>query len=283
MKKPLQVLSLGAGVQSTTVLFLSIHGELPPLDAVVFADTGWEPQAVYDHFAWIERQMQDIDAPFSLTRVSEGDLRNDSLGLTPGRVRFASVPYHIENPDGTPSMGRRSCTSEYKITPVERFIRRELLGLRKGQRAPAKCVEQWMGISTDEMRRVRVSRDHWRDFRYPLVYELGMSRQDCLDWMEAQGYPRPPRSSCVGCPYHSNHEWRSLTPEEFQDAVEFDRAIRKGATAYGKGEGGQLDGEAFLHRSRKPLDEVDLRTDVEKGQGLLFPPEDMICDGMCGL
>lgn len=40
----LKVLSLGAGVQSTTVLLMSWAGELPPLDCAIFADTGWEPQ-----------------------------------------------------------------------------------------------------------------------------------------------------------------------------------------------------------------------------------------------
>ena len=45
----LSALSLGAGVQSTTVLLLALDGTLPPFDAVVFADTGDEPAAVYEH------------------------------------------------------------------------------------------------------------------------------------------------------------------------------------------------------------------------------------------
>ena len=49
MKDKISVLSFGAGVQSTTLLMMSLAGELPPLDAVVFADTGWEPRAVYAH------------------------------------------------------------------------------------------------------------------------------------------------------------------------------------------------------------------------------------------
>jgi hypothetical protein len=45
----LRVLSLGAGVQSTTLLLMSVYGELPPLDYAIFADTGWEPARVYEH------------------------------------------------------------------------------------------------------------------------------------------------------------------------------------------------------------------------------------------
>ena len=51
----LEVLSLGAGVQSSTVLMLSCRGDLPKLDVAVFADTGWEPAAVYEHLGGLER------------------------------------------------------------------------------------------------------------------------------------------------------------------------------------------------------------------------------------
>ena len=39
----LRILSLGAGVQSSVVLLMSIKGILPRLDAAIFADTQWEP------------------------------------------------------------------------------------------------------------------------------------------------------------------------------------------------------------------------------------------------
>lgn len=41
---PKRVLSLGAGVQSTAVLLMMIHGEIPKADHVIFSDTGWEPE-----------------------------------------------------------------------------------------------------------------------------------------------------------------------------------------------------------------------------------------------
>jgi hypothetical protein len=43
----LRLLSLGAGVQSTTVLLLACDATIPPFDYAVFADTRWEPAAVY--------------------------------------------------------------------------------------------------------------------------------------------------------------------------------------------------------------------------------------------
>jgi hypothetical protein len=38
----LRVLSLGAGVQSTTLALMAAHGEIGPMpDCAIFADTGW--------------------------------------------------------------------------------------------------------------------------------------------------------------------------------------------------------------------------------------------------
>ncbi len=41
----IRALSLGAGVQSTTLALLAVEGVLPMPDVAIFADTGWEPAA----------------------------------------------------------------------------------------------------------------------------------------------------------------------------------------------------------------------------------------------
>jgi len=74
----LNVLSLGAGVQSTALLLLSIRSEIERLDCAIFADTGWEPQSVYTHLAWLEEEAAAAGMP--VYRVRRGDLR---------RTRFA--------------------------------------------------------------------------------------------------------------------------------------------------------------------------------------------------
>lgn len=49
----LRCLSLGTGVQSTTMALMAARGALTPMpDCAIFADTGWEPEAVYDHLDW---------------------------------------------------------------------------------------------------------------------------------------------------------------------------------------------------------------------------------------
>ena len=272
------VLSLGAGVQSTALLLMSIQGLLPKLEVAIFADTGWEPNEVYFHLDIIKAKAEKAGIP--VVTVNNGNIRDQYME----GGRFASIPLHVIDENGKRGMVRRQCTREFKILPIENYMRRELLGLKKGQRAPKEPVfSQWMGITFDEMGRAKQSRDKWKVHRFPFLSDIchepmlpkPWKRSDCIRYLEAE-WPElnVPRSACIGCPYHSNSEWRRIkeSPEDWRDAVEFDEAIR---TQTG------LKGKAYLHQSCKPLSEVDLRTDIEKGQGVLSFMDE--CDGMCGL
>ena len=110
-------------------------------------------------------------------------------------------------------IARRTCTKTYKIEPVEKRIR-EILGLERGQRWPTELVvEQIFGISYDELERMSTSPRPAIEHVYPLV-ELGMTRADCEAWNTAHGWPDVPRSSCIGCPFHRNDEWRRMRDED---------------------------------------------------------------------
>jgi hypothetical protein len=56
-KKKLRVLSLGAGVQSTTVALMIEKGEIPKVDCAIFADVKAEPQEVYKHLDWLKTEL----------------------------------------------------------------------------------------------------------------------------------------------------------------------------------------------------------------------------------
>ena len=260
----LNIISLGAGVQSSTMALMAKHEEIAPMpDAAIFADTQWEPKAVYEWLGWLSRQL-----PFTVIQVTAGNLRQDILSRsnTSGK-RFAAVPWFMKKPNGEQAMGRRQCTNEYKLRPIQRKIV-ELLG---GKHPKGGC-DLWIGISTDEASRMKPSRVQYIQNRWPLI-EKQISRHDCLRWMKAKGYPEPPRSACIGCPFHNNTEWRTIKadPAMWADAIEIDRAIRKQPG---------FKGEQFAHRKLIPLEEVDLLTDEERGQGNLFINE---CEGMCGV
>jgi len=280
MSEPIHVISLGAGVQSSTMALMAAHGEIEPMPAcAIFADTGWEPAAVYEWLAWLESQL-----PFPVVRVQKGNIREDqemkqrSLGKAfpkGERLRCASMPFFVgDGAGGAEGITRRQCTAEYKIEPIDLYLKREILGLKPRQRAPKTVqIVQWRGISADEASRMKPSRESWFSTRYPLAMEHRMSRQDCLRWMERKGYPVPPRSACLGCPYHSNDEWRAIRerPEEWAQVVEFDKKIRWA---------GGMTRPTYLHRQCVPLEDVDLSTAADHGQRDLFGEE---CEGMCGL
>ena len=258
----LRVLSLGAGVQSTTLALMAAKGEIETPDCAIFADTGWEPAAVYSHLALLSAAL-----PFPVYMVSAGNLRSDILARKNTSVgRYASVPWFLKLPNGETAMGSRQCTAEYKLRPIQRKIVELCGGARKKGQA-----EVWVGISTDEAIRMKPSRVQYITNRWPLI-ERRMNRNDCVRWMERAGWSAP-KSSCIGCPFHSNDQWRALSPQEFADAVEIDRAIRDQSHR-------GIKGQQFMHRSMKPLDEVDLRSDAELGQGDLFGND---CEGMCGV
>lgn len=251
----LVLISLGAGVQSSTLLLLAAEGRLGRVDGAIFADVGWEPAAVYTHLERLEREVAG-PAGIPIHRVSTGNIRDDALD--PAR-RFASMPLFIRNPDGTGGMGRRQCTAEYKIKPIKRQVR-ELLGYPHPTRVPKGVfVEQMVGISLDEIHRAKDSGLAYMRNIHPLV-DLGWTRSDCQRYLQSRGFGDTPRSACIGCPFHSNREWRALrdeSPAEWADVIAFDAAIRAG-NARANANGNPLLGEAFLHRSRVPLDQAPI-------------------------
>lgn len=260
---------------------MAAHGEITPMpDAAIFADTQAEPASVYRWLDWLEGQL-----PFPVHRVSRGDLTEESLIIRErkdgtGYWSKSLVPAFIENKDGSRGLMSRQCTYSYKVEQLEKAARR-FGQIKRGQKEVT--VTQWIGISWDEIQRIKPSRTTWAQHRWPLV-ELRMGRRDCLKWMESHNYPKPPRSACVYCPFHSDNEWRRLRdeePEEFARAIKFEKELQAV-----KAKTERMRGVPFLHPSLVPLDEVDFSTDVERGQGLLWADEQSFgneCAGMCGV
>lgn len=267
MSEPIHIISLGAGVQSSTMALMAAKGEIGPMPTcAVFADTQAEPKSVYVWLDWLEKQL-----PFPVKRVTSGSLTE--ISTTP-RISKKSgtkylphaIPAFVLNENGTRGMTLRQCTDKHKLSP-----------LRKAILSEAETAIVWIGISIDEATRMKTSNHSKITHRWPLI-EAGMSRRDCIKWMETNGHPNPPRSACTYCPYHNDNEWRRLRddePEAFLEAVEYERRLQEAFKQVPA-----LTGTPFLHATRVPLSEVDFSTEEERGQINMFENE---CEGMCGV
>ncbi len=325
MSEPIQILRLGAGVQSSTLALKAAAGEVTPMPQCgVFADTQAEPKSVYIWLDWLEKQL-----PFPIYRVTAGSLEEDTLRIhnrKDGKGTWcpSGIPHYSLNADGSKGQGPRQCTYDFKLAPLMKKDA-ELVGnvrlkrwkhihtnalrqLRTWEKQVADAKRQnkkdgekrpipmrpeyawrdcqddplmiiWIGISWDEATRMKDPIKYWTNNRYPLV-DTFTTRRDCLNWMKNRGFPQPPRSACVFCPFHSDAEWRrlrDLEPAEFARAVEFEKKYQaaKIATVSRKGF------VPFLHDTRVSLSQVNFNTEEEMGQCSLNLRYD--CEGMCGV
>lgn len=248
----LKVISLGWGIQSFTLAAMSALGEIEKVSLAIHADTTHERSATYafanKYTQWLAERGVEV-----LTT------QPDDIRL--GEKSVVDIPAFTVSRKGKGQL-RRQCTFDWKIAP----IRRQLQAIRHKE-----PVELWLGISTDEALRMKPSDVKYITNRWPLI-ELGMSRKDCGVWLENHGLEIPSRSACVFCPYHDTQEWRDLqnSPDDFQKAIRVDEVIRDLRPPY----------PLYVHPARVPLDQVDLRTETEKGQMSLWDDE---CEGLCGV
>ena len=241
---------------------MAARGEIEAPDCAIFSDTGDEPRAVYDHLAWLTSGI----LPYPVHIIRQYDSLSGALRSGDDMARF---PVHV----GAGGLGTRQCTRNWKIRPIRRKIR-ELLGVApRGYVAPNSC-ESWVGISLDEIVRLKQSGCSFIHNRHPLI-EARMTRRDCYVWLEERQYRIPPKSRCRYCPYQSNDEWAELqsSPDDWAETVELDGWLREPAQVK------RFHGEVYLHPARRPLASIDFSAPPAAAFDL-FGHE---CEGMCGV
>ena len=301
--KEYRVLNLGAGVQSSALFLMIARGLVEPVDYAIFADTQDEPKAVYHHLRWLKNQRF---GPEVLTRTV-GRLGDDLVqGTNSTGGRFAAVPFftkhRVDKPiawdeEGNPSewksteehgMTRRQCSKEYKTDVINRVIREEIVGLKRGQRWPKGKVQvvQYFGISLDESgrafrikERFRKEQNHYIPvfpfLEHVILGRKGWTRAEIKQWLEPLVPHLTPRSACVYCPFHDDEEWKNIrsVPEDWARAVEIDRALRTPGSVVNR----KMNAEMYAHRSCIPLEDVEFKNE---NQFNMFTGE---CEGLCGV
>lgn len=263
----IRIFSFGGGVQSVAALALQSMGKLS-YDKFVFANVGDDaenpetllyyrgvviPFAQRNGIEIVETQRLKKGEPYSLLEAIRADNR--------------SIPIPVFMGNGAP--GRRTCTQDWKIGVVDRYIRslkveKAVIGL---------------GISIDEF--VRARDTDWHDAHgtkkfgflkkreYPLI-DMRLTRMDCINLIEQTGLPIPPKSSCWFCPFHRKNTWIDLRrnhPERFEAAVELENIINRHREGLG------MD-RVYLHQSARPLEKA-----VGEQSSLFDDVDD--CEGYC--
>jgi len=277
-------MSFGGGVQSTALAMLSLtcdprllevtNGRIPEM--YLFADTGDERLVTYQH-VW---EMAEIitEHDFQFLGTYNGSLSDHvSKGTLEGKSGLDTPPYWVVGRDGRPAPIRRGCTYEFKVKPLDRAAKK-YFGVRRknGYRGGYldSPVQQWLGISYDEVQRMKESKVQWRTFAYPLI-DMRWTRGHCIEYLDSLGL-NVPRSSCVFCPFHGTAEWRLVKshPGDWERVLALDRALAEGYRKHGVV--GGLRSQPFLSRHLQPIDTIDF-TDYQLA---LFDDE---CFGVCGV
>jgi hypothetical protein len=279
----MRILNLGAGIQSTALALMAESGEIAKFDYAIFADVKAEPKSVYSHLEWLIKQLS-----YPVLIRSRGSLlENLKNGVNADGQRYCSIPAFTGDYGQLGGITRRQCTSEYKIKVVEKTIRQDILNLPRFGRIPKDIkIIQSFGLSYDEQARiVKVQRNHSHNnwaVEFPL-YDMEMTRSDCIKWLENYGIPHiVPRSACTFCPYHSDAEWKRMKledPESWDQAVEVDRILRDKHMRCNQG----MNDQMWLHRACKPLDEIDFDKSPKDAKGQSFFSFSSECEGMCGV
>lgn len=258
----MRVISLGWGVQSFGLCAMSALGMLPKVDVAIHADTTHERSETYE-FArrwtpWLEERGIRV-----MTVKNERTNTVDNWTAT-----GLMIPAYTRYEDGMPSgMLRRQCTHDWKIGPIRRWFQAN----RNGE-----SVEMWLGITLDEVARMKPSDVQYIIHAFPFIEMLDRPwmRGMVMRWLQENGLEIPVKSACVFCPFHNRADWREIklsTNGDWQKVIEIDETIRHKRPGY----------VCYLSPERKPLADIDFRNEGDHGQLRLWDNEE--CSGMCFL
>ena len=272
-------INYGGGTQSTALIIAALEGLVTPRpDFGLFSNTGGEPDFIIAYVEMFTKWVKER-YDFDIFTVSNGNiLDNLNNGYriskkTGKKYVSATPPFFVSQPNGDLIPIRRACTSEYKIIPLERFIKKYYN--IKNKNKVEHPITQWIGISYDERQREKISMEKWRTFRYPLI-ELKWNRIQSINYVLSFGLPQPMRSSCFFCPFHSFDYWKKLKNfhlEIFDNAVRLEKHIQSELAGRG-----YFNGTPYLNQWGVPLDSIDFNSQ----QSIVFDDLADECYGMCG-
>lgn len=255
----MKILSCGAGMQSTALALMACENtynprkfpDVPIYDLICFCDLGKEPPWVMEQVDFISKECKRAGIRFEILR---SPLYEDYLNDF-GKKRVVSIPFWTVNEDGKKGRMLRNCTLEYKIGLIQKFVRWQMLGYKKGQRTKKediKAHEMHIGFSFEEKHRCRENPHKMFVNKFPLV-EMQLERKDNYAYIKDVWGLETKASACSFCPYHRNYFFQYLKEKhekEYEDLVAFDEMLEEEQPKT------KITSKLYISRSRKRIAEL---------------------------
>jgi hypothetical protein len=233
-----EIFSSGGGTQSAAITALIVQGKLPRPDVVIIADTGYEKATTWQYLdAVIRPELAKVG--LEVHRVTQEWATAGTLSTSGECV---TMPMFSDQIVGEVSKLDGYCSNEWKLRPINRYLRK-VLGI------PTAQQRRWIGFSLDESRRAirMMGGQDWKNgrIRFPLIHDVPLRRAEAINLVQKMGWPTPPRSACYMCPNMADDEWRGILPDELAKAAELEKELRK------------HDPHVWLHKSCQPIETID--------------------------
>lgn len=252
--------SISCGQGGPSLFLITMAGEgLFPCDVVIVADTGWERDMLWsdgrrtDAATFFEEVTKplansyDIDAEFVRANDKHGEAYQDldkfvssSVDESINIAKATSFKIPLYGSQGGRLM--QSCTGTWKVAAIRQELR------RRG----ADTATTALGLTVEEMGRMRLSDRKWHTSIWPLIdyastanedtFPMGVGRTwrrgEIQDELNRRNIPYIVTSECDGCPHKDFARWERTSPETIVELSKFEK---------------QFDGEFFLTSERIPL------------------------------
>lgn len=199
------IVSFSGGKDSTAMLLMMIERNMP-IDYIVFCDTGYEFDELYQHIRDVEKYISRPITWLKANTTYEYNLyqRRIGTGKHKGKIGYAWS-----------SVNNRWCTREFKQVPINQFIK-----------SLNDEVTQYIGIAYDEPKRIKKDKDK----RYPL-YEWQVTEAQALEYCKDKGfdfgglYEHFDRLGCWCCPLSNMADLYNLYkfyPDKWQELLQME-------------------------------------------------------------
>lgn len=263
----LDTINCGQGAPSLYLIYLAGIKKIPGT-LVITADTGAERDMLWstgrrsDAATFFNEVTKPLAEEFGLEAVFVRSRDKHGNELPPLDEAHQFHDY-LDIPLFGDEGGRldQSCTSKWKIAAIRQEAR------RRG----AKTMMSALGMTMDEVHRIKRSDVQWHQHYYPLIFDFKMYRAEIIEHMIKLGIPYLVSTQCDCCPHKDKWRWLNTSPKTIEELDELEAVFRK-------------DG-LYLTKSYKPIKQFYIElVEAAKAQTSFFD-EGFGCPegGYCGM